>query len=464
MNYDSLALKFFKDYEGLLKEISLDIWNHPEIGLKEFYSSRLLKLQLEREGFIINSNIAKMPTSFVATWGEGKPIIGILGEYDALPGLSQQVSCKRKPVVKGGPGHGCGHNLLGSASLIATLTLKRLMQKENIRGTIVFFGTPAEEDLIGKVKMVKEGAFNNLDSIITWHPMDVNTIWLSSTNALNSFKLNFYGKAAHAAQNPESGRSALDGIILTDIGVNYLREHITDKARIHCVITKGGDIPNIVPDFAQIHYYIRAPYRNQVNYIFSRIKDIAKGASLMTGTKYDIDFITGCYNYLPNKVLGNIVSEQMKKIGSISFNKKEKEFAINLISTFDPLIIEENILKYKLSKKKIGFPLSERIFNRIGTFSKNDVISASTDVGDVSYIAPTIQFTTSCLPLGIPVHTWQSTASMGSSIGLKGEIFACKVIILTVAQLLTNPMIIKKAHEEFILNTNNEKCVSPLQY
>jgi len=182
--YDSLALKYLKDYEGLLKKISLDIWNHPEIGLKEFYSSHLLKLQLEKERFIINPNIAKIPTSFIATWGEGKPIIGVLGEYDALPGLSQQVLCKRKPVVKEGPGHGCGHNLLGSARLIATLTLKRLMQKENIRGTIVFFGTPAEENLVGKVKMVKEEAFNNLDSIITWHPMDVNTIWLSSTNAL----------------------------------------------------------------------------------------------------------------------------------------------------------------------------------------------------------------------------------------------------------------------------------------
>jgi aminobenzoyl-glutamate utilization protein B len=310
MNVEDKALNYLAANEDKLIDLAKDIWEHPELGLQETRSSRLLVDELEKAGFSVAIGIDQMPTAFVASWGEGKPIIGILGEYDALPGLSQKVSATREPIEEGAPGHGCGHNLLGVGSLGAALAVKEAMEKDEIKGTIRYYGCPAEETMLGKIFMARAGVFDDLDAAITWHPFYANTVWWCSLLAMNSFKVNFHGVAAHAAAAPEAGRSALDGVQLMDIGVNYLREHIVQEARIHCVITNGGEAPNVVPPFAQVWYYVRAPRREQVDEIYSRMLDIAKGAALMTGTTFEIDFLTGGYDVLPNDRLGELLWER----------------------------------------------------------------------------------------------------------------------------------------------------------
>ena len=243
----------------------------------------LLAKELEADGFSIEWGAGQMPTAFVASWGlegsPGKPIIGFLGEYDALPGLSQKVSTQREPIADGGPGHGCGHNLYGTACMASIMALKATMEREKIPGTIRFYGCPAEETLVGKTYMARDGVFDDLDAALTWHPSSANIVASGSSHAMNSFKVNFHGVASHAGGSPYLGRSALDGVMLMDVGVNYLREHVIPEARIHCVVTSGGQAPNVVPAYAQVWYFVRAPHREQVDEIYGRVLDIAKGAA-----------------------------------------------------------------------------------------------------------------------------------------------------------------------------------------
>lgn len=461
MDIKENILNYLNEKQELLADLEKDIWDHPQIGLQETYASKLLADILQKEDFSITKGTGNMPTAFIASWGKGKPIIGILGEYDALPGLSQKISTKKEPIKDGQPGHGCGHNLLGVGSLGATLAIKEAMKNNSINGTVRYYGCPAEETLIGKVFMAKSGVFNDLDASLNWHPMNVNTLWSASCLAMNSFKLNFHGVAAHAAVSPEKGRSALDGVVLTDIGVNYLREHIIQESSIHCVITNGGLAPNVVPDYAQVWYFVRAPHREQVEEIYSRMLEIAKGAALMTGTTFDTEFITGCYEYLPNNTIGEIIREKLKEVGAPKFTEEEKKFAKELEESMPPGSFETTLKASGLTQEEVGGHLSDKIIGK-GPLSKGKILAGSGDVGDVSFITPTAQFTTTGTPVSVALHSWQSTASFGSSIGFKGMILASKVLALTALDLLTKPNLLQSAQDEFKKVTSGKKYISPL--
>lgn len=463
INVKENILSYLDEKQGLLANLAKDIWDHPQIALQETYAAKVSADLLQKEGFSVTKDIRSMPTAFIASWGKGKPIIGILGEYDALPGLSQKISTKKEPIADGNPGHGCGHNLLGVGSLGATLAIKGAMKNNGIKGTIRYYGCPAEETLVGKVFMAKSGIFDDLDVSLTWHPMNLNTLWNSSSLAMNSFKLNFHGVAAHAAAMPEKGCSALDGVILTDIGVNYLREHVAQETRIHCVITNGGLAPNVVPDYAQVWYFVRALHRDQVEKVYSKMLDIAKGAALMTGTTFDVEFITGCYEYLPNNAIGEIIYENLLKVGAAKFTEEERKFAQELEATMPADSFQTTLKSSGLTQEEVGGFLSDKILEKdSGPVSKGKIMAGSTDVGDVSFINPTGQFGTTCWPFSLAEHSWQTTASTGTSIGCKGMIVAAKVLALTAFDLLTKPDILKKAQDEFKKATSGGKYISPL--
>ena len=441
------------------------IWDHPEIGLQETFAANLLANELAQAGFTIEHGVGQMPTAFVASWGAGKPIIGLLGEYDALPGLSQQMATTIEPVQPGGPGHGCGHNLFGTACLGAVLALKEAMIEQQLPGTIRFYGCPAEETLVGKTFMAKAGLFDDLDAALAWHPGDTNTVWHGSSLAMNSFKVNFHGVAAHGAAAPHLGRSALDGVVLMDVGVNYLREHIIQEARIHSVITSGGQAPNVVPAYAQVWYFVRAPNRAQVEEIYARMLGIAKGAALMSGTTYAIDFVTGCYEMLPNRVISDLMYAKMQEVEAMTFTEREVAFAGELQKTFPAGSLEygyamlEKTTTGGFSKADLANPLWTKVLPHAPTVM---VMPGSTEVADVSQITPTSQLTTCCWPFGTPPHSWQITASSGSQIGFKGMLFAAKALALTALDLLTKPDLLQAAQTEFATSTEGRPYVSPI--
>ena len=464
MNSEESILSYLEKREEELKSIAKNIWDHPQIGLEETYASKLQADFLQKEGFSITKGAGNMPTAFIASWGKGKPIIGILGEFDALPGQSQKVSTKKDPVEPDGKGHACGHNLLGTASLGAALVLKEEMEDNGIKGTIRYYGCPAEETLVGKIFMAKDGVFDDLDASITWHPMNLNTTFASSTVAMNSFKLNYHGRTAHPGFAPEEGRSALKGVILADIGINYLREHTIDQARIHGVITDGGDVPNIIPDFAQSHYYIRAPHREQVIEIYEKVIDIAKSAATMTGTTFELEFITGCYRFLNNRTIEKIMLEKLKKIGGPKFTEEDRKFAEELRRSMPAAQSFENALKkHGLTQDDVGGYLSDKIvLPKYGPWAEGNVSFASTDVADVSFITPTAQCLVATWPVPMNVHIWQSCACTGHSIGMKGMMVAAKTLALTGFDLLTKPDLLKNAQDEFKKVTGGKKYISPI--
>ena len=456
---EKTALDYLNANQDRFYDLAGKIWARPEVAFNETFASQQISDQLEHAGFSITKNIGQMPTAFIAQWGEGNPIIGILGEYDALPGLSQKVSAEKAPMEESAPGHGCGHNLLGVASLGAALAVKQAMEANHIKGTIRYYGCPAEETLAGKVYMAKEGVFDDLDAAITWHPGFLNTVSNASFAALNSFKVNFHGISAHAGAAPQAGRSALKGVELMEIGVNYLREHIDPKIRIHSVITNGGDAPNVVPAYAQIWYYVRAPKRQQVEKIYAWMQDIAKGAALMTQTTHDIEFLTGCYDTLPNLIIGQVLHEKLLQVGPPEWSAEEREFAERLQTNFSEEAIQMSLKFMGTTREEVGAPFCSIIkapSKRIRS------IGGSSDVGDVSYITPTAQFSTCCQVLGASAHSWQVVATSGSTIGFKGMIMAAKVMALAVLDLQSKPELIEKAREEFEKTIQGNTYVSPL--
>ncbi|MCE5206703.1 MAG: amidohydrolase [Chloroflexi bacterium] len=472
MTIHEQALKFIDAHSGEITAIAKSIWENPELGLKEFHASKLLAGELEKAGFSVDMGVADMPTAFVAEWGEGKPVIGILAEYDALPGLSQKISAVKDPIKVGAPGHGCGHNLFGAGSFGTVIAVKDYMEKNSVKGTLRLYGTPAEELGIGKPYMARAGLFDDLDAAITWHPMSLN-MTMGNTNpgetsllALNSFKVQFTGRAAHAAGNPQQGRSALKAIQLLDTGVQYMREHIPPQARIHSVITNGGGAPNVVPAFAEAWYFIRAPKRDMVNSIYAWIEDIIKGAALMTQTTYEIEFLSGLYELLGNKVLSLNLLENMKKVGDLKFSDEDKAFAREMIESVPPQMLQAvkqgflTGVQPGTTAEEIGEYLNEKPLTPVWGLTGD--MSGSTDVGDVSFITPTGQITATSLPLGIPLHSWQSTACSGSDIGFKSAVYAAKVMALTSLDLFTKPDLLQAAKDEFIKSTGGKKYVSPL--
>lgn len=456
-----LILQWLNSNQDKLKSISDRIWELAEVGLQEEQSAKLLAKELAEAGFEVEMGVAGMPSAFVASYGSGKPVVGILGEYDALPGLSQAAEPVRKPLRTGAAGHACGHNLLGVGALGAVLALKNALDAGEVKGTIRYYGCPAEETLVGKVFMVREGLFDDVDIAMTWHPGSLNTLWASSSLAMNSAKFKFFGRSSHAAGDPQNGRSALDAVELMNIGANYLREHVIQEARIHYVITNGGGEPNIVPPEAEVWYYVRAPKRHQVEEIYSRLLKIAEGAALMTETSFEVEFLTGCYNTLHNDVIGTVLMEKMQEVGAPGFDDHDLAFAVKLAESFPAG--HRTALADRLPK-----PIADILRDKylcdvvLDPYDKDEVSAGSTDVGDVSWVTPTAQFTTACNVIGTPGHSWQYAACAGMSIGHKGMMTAAKVLALAAAEFFTKPELVEKAQEEFAAKTAENPYKSPL--
>jgi len=455
------ALDWISRNESRIINISDKIWEFAELGLQEFKSSSLIAEELRKAGFKVQMGVAGMPTAFVATYGSGRPVIGVMGEYDALPGLSQKPIPTKEPLEEGAPGHGCGHNIHGASGMAGAIGAKVALETVGIKGTLKFFGTPAEESASGKVFMVREGVFDGVDAVLSHHPSSMNTADLSSSLANNSVKFHFYGVSAHAAGSPEQGRSAMDAVELMNIGVNFLREHVIQEARIHYVVEAGGDQPNVVPAYSRSWYLIRAPERDQVDEIYSRILEIAKGATMMTGTTYKLEFIKAVYNELPNRVLSELVLSNMREIGAPKYTEEEQEFAKEISKTITPEMKQGSLRKSKRPgwEKLMDVDLDQTIPD---AWDEGDVSHGSTDVSDVSWKTPTMEFNTATYVLGTPGHSWQNVAQSRMGLGHKSLIFGAKTISASVIDLLTKPELLKRAQDEFSQRLAGRVYKSPL--
>ena len=430
--YKKEALAWIEDNKEDLNEAAQKIWEFAEIALLEYKSSEYLTDMIERHGFKIERGVADMPTAFVASYGSGKPVIGILGEYDALPGLSQRAFTPHKdPLEIGKPGHGCGHNLFSVASMAAAIAMKQVMETHNLQGTVRFYGCPAEEVLVGKVYMAKAGVFDDLDICFDWHPETKNEVPLFTTNALNNFEVTFYGKTAHAAGDPWAGRSALDAVELMNVGVNFLREHVRPTVRIHYVIPDAGLAPNIVPDHAKVWYYVRGKDRQEVEEVYSRVLDIAEGAAKMSNTEHENYLTTGVYNMLVNREVARVLQRNLKFVGVPPFSEEEQMFARQ---------IQKNLEAEELGMHAEINPLEE---------PEGFISALSTDVADVSWIVPTASLNLAGHPLKTPGHHWAFVTCSGSSLGHKVMRTAAKTIAAAGIETLLDHSIIERAQEEF---------------
>lgn len=427
-----------------LSEINEKIWEYAEVGMKEYRSSELLASYVEEKGFQVERGVAGMPTAFVAVYGSGEPVIGILAEYDALPGLSQKTVPYRDPIEEDGPGHGCGHNVFGTASTAAAVAMKEVMEDKGLEGTVKLFGCPAEETLIGKVFMAREGLFYGLSCCIQWHPSSRNGVSLGSSNALKQFKVEFFGKTAHSAGDPWHGRSALDAIELTDVGLNYLREHLKPTARIHYVIEKGGGAPNVVPDYARAWYYVRDIDWESVKKDYERVMKIIEGASQMTETEYKLHYISGVHEVLPNRTGSEVVYSNFLLVGPPEFTEEEQEFAKKIQENLE---VEKKGLKSEIEPFK---------------YPRRSWGGGSTDVAEVSWLTPTTSLGVAFKPTGTPGHHWAAVACGGMSIGHKAVITAAKVMSASGLDFLTHPQIIKGMREEWKEKKEGKKYESPL--
>jgi aminobenzoyl-glutamate utilization protein B len=418
------------------KQVSKDIWGFAELGYHENKSSTLLQDQLKKAGFSLQAGVADEPTAFIASYGSGKPVIAILGEFDALPGLSQQAVATREPVVSGAPGHGCGHNLLGAGAALAAVAVKDYMAEHHVAGTLRYYGTPAEEGGSGKIYMVRAGLFKDVDVVLQWHPADHNAVSNGGALAVTSARFTFHGVAAHAAMAPDRGRSALDAVMLMGNGIEFLREHVPANTRIHYIITKGGVAPNVVPDLAEIDLMARNPYNETLDGIWARIVKIANGAAMMTETTVEIRNIGSDANIIPNDALAPVAQKNLELVGGYKLSPAQIEFATNLQKTLTlpagaaPSLDQTNIIQ----------PLRP--------FDPN-APAASTDVGDVSWNVPTIGFATATFVPGVAAHTWQAAASAGTSIGQDGMIIASKALALTAVDLFLTPTLVAAAQQDF---------------
>ncbi|MBO0340047.1 MAG: amidohydrolase [Bacteroidota bacterium] len=410
-------------------EIAHEIWDLAEMGYLEEQSSALLQETLSDAGFSIDKGIAGIPTAFKAEYGSGYPVIAILGEYDALPGLSQEAVPEKKSAG-GAAGHACGHHLFGTASTAAAISVKNWMETNNIKGTIRFYGCPAEEGGSGKVYMVREGVFDDVDVALHWHPGSANAASAGAALANKSAKFRFYGVSAHAAGAPEKGRSALDGVEAMNVMVNMMREHVPEDARIHYVITNGGKAPNVVPDFAEVYYYARHNTRDVVVDMFDRMVKAAEGAAMGTGTTMEYEMIGGTHELLPNLTVQKIMYDNLVKVGGVTYNDEEKAFAEKISETLGKgapdIATAETIQPYKETAQAYG----------------------STDVGDVSYTVPTAGLGTATWVPGTPAHSWQAVAAGGMTIGSKGMMVAAKTLALTAMDIFESPKTVEAAKKE----------------
>jgi aminobenzoyl-glutamate utilization protein B len=429
------ALKNVEKNSQLIRDVNRSIWNYAEVGLQETKSSALLVSKLREAEFDVQTGVADIPTAFIASFGKGRPIIGILAEYDALPGMSQKVEPYQVVAKEGMPGHACGHSGLGAGALGAALAVKEAIKRHKLKGTIRLYGTPAEETVIGKVYMLLGGQFKDLDVCLHWHPSSKNESWAGSSKALISAKFTFHGTAAHASGSPQSGRSALDAVELMNVGVNYMREHVKEDARFHYVITNGGGAPNVVPPLATVWYFVRADNHKDVEDYFKWINDIAKGAALMTRTKFDVHIDTDCHEIIPNTPLAELMLKNLKAVKAPKFTEEEKAFARRLQQP----LIEQFGTKFPLAIDEQIHPLSQSTKTGKG----------STDVGDISWFVPTGGIRTACLVAKSPGHSWQNVACIGSTMGEKGVQYAAKVLSVSALELLENPEAITAAKADW---------------
>ncbi|HWO02926.1 MAG TPA: amidohydrolase [Blastocatellia bacterium] len=432
------AVASIERHKPELINLSDQIWGFAETALRETQSSKLLADYAEKQGFQVKRGVAGMPTAFVASFGQGRPIIGVLGEFDALPGISQKAQPVKEALQAGAPGHGCGHNLFGAASLGAALAIKELIAAGKLQGTIRFYGTPAEEAIGGKIYMAREGSFSDLDVCLAWHPEDETRADVDSSQAIIDFIVEFKGKAAHAAFDPWNGRSAVAALEFFTTGLNRMREFVKPTVRMHYVIQKGGDVPNVVPEYSRVWCWIRDSKRTGVESVFGRARKIAEGAALMAGVEAKVTVQSGDYEMLVNIAGAKLIQANLTWLGPIQYTKEEQEFAKAIQRATN---VEEKGLNGAIQ------PLKD---------PKSDPDGGSTDVGDVSWIVPTLHLSVTTAPVGAPWHAWPVVACGGMSIGHKGLAQAAKALAATMVDLFEDPKTREAIQAEFKEKTKGE--------
>ena len=424
--YDSSIDK----HQAQFEKVALDLWGFAELGYQEMQSSTLLQAELKKEGFKVTSGIADIPTAFKAEYGTDGPVIGILGEFDALPGIAQSASPFKEVIDNAtGAGQACGHHLFGAGSAWAAVAIKEWLEDTKTPGRVVFYGTPAEEGGSGKVYIARSGAFENVDVMLHWHPGSLNSASPRSTNSNMSGKFTFRGISAHAASAPHKGRSALDGVEAMNMMVNMMREHVPQDSRLHYVITKGGLAPNVVPDLAQVYYYVRHPRREVVKELFARVVNTANGAALGTGTTMSYEVMHGNYSLLPNETLQRVMQAKLEELGGVTYSDDEQKYAETIYKT----LVQPS--------GKIGDQETINPYHRTHGYG-------STDVGDVSWLIPNGGIGVATWVPGTAAHSWQAVAAGGMSIGLKGTKLAAKALAATALEIYENPSIVAQAKQE----------------
>jgi aminobenzoyl-glutamate utilization protein B len=440
------AFQWIEEQKPQLFALNRLIWEAAEVGLEERRSSAALAAYLEENGFTVQRGVAEMPTAFIASFGSGSPVIAILAEFDALPGMSQEAVAERRPRAEGGAGHACGHSVFGSACVAGAAAARRAMESLGLKGTLRVYGTPAEETGIGKSYMAKAGLFADCDAALHWHPGHSTNVTYSSSKAVVSVKYTFDGLPAHASLSPHDGRSALDAVELMNLGANLLREHIKEDARIHYVITDGGGQPNVVPGRAQVWYYLRANDHDDVERLFHRVGKIAEGAALMTETQVRAQIDSDVHEIIPNRPLSELLQRNLELVGPPRFDEAEREFARK---TQVPLLSG--------GVRGLDKPLADGIE---ALTAEPDLVKASTDVGDVSWMVPTGGFRAACYTYGAPGHSWQVVACTGMSIGEKGLLVAAKTLAASAIELIADPRQVEAAREDFRKRIRDKKYTS----
>jgi aminobenzoyl-glutamate utilization protein B len=452
-------IQWLEDNRQPFIDMANAIWERPEVAFHEFFASALQADFLEQQGFRVQRDIAGINTAFLAEWGEGKPIIGFAGEYDALPLLSQKCQAKQEPAVPGGAGHGCGHNLLGTAHVASVTALKRWMEANGIPGTIRYYGCPAEEAGGAKTFMARDGLFDDLDAAFNFHPMYATTASKGSMVGVNTLKFHFYGRSAHAGATPHLGRSALDAVELMNVGINYLREHVPTDVRMHYSITNGGGAPNVVPAEAEGLYMLRAHLPDTLREVTNRVRKVAEGAALMTETRVEEIYVNSLSSMLNNRYLADLQCANMEVVGPIYWTDEELRFANEISAGYPAGTAAANAAGFGVPPDLLEQPL---LSENYPPMDEGRVMTGSTDVGDLSWKTPVSMLMTACWTLASVGHSWGIVATSGMSIGHKGMLHAAKIMALSAMDLLTDPRHIQKARAEFDKELKAHPYVNPI--
>ena len=460
--YQKNAIKYVDENAGIFTGVSDAVWDCAELSLKEFKSAKLYCDVLREHGFTVEENLAGIKTAFSGSYGSGRPVIGILGEFDALSGLSQEAGCtEKRPLVPGAPGHGCGHNMLGAGALGAAFAVKDYLEKSGRPGTVIFYGCPGEEGGAGKAFMAREGFWRGLDCALTWHPNDVNEVYSGTNNSCEQVLYKFHGVSAHAAGDPENGRSALDAVELMNTGAQYLREHMTSDCRVHYAITDAGGVsPNVVQSEASVLYMVRANKVRDSVKLLARLDKIAEGAALMTDTSYDRVFIDGTAEVVPNYALEDLLYDCFTEVGLPEYTSEELDYARKLRSTYEvhsapgvgPAL--DGDMAELVRERTHGFADGLCGF-LLPKYHTTGFTPGSSDVGDVSWLTPTAQIRCVTFPFGAAGHSWQNVSCGRTSIGHKGLLTAAKVLACAAIELMNDPETLERARAEFEKRTKD---------